>query len=167
MQKIAEEERLKRFLFMDEIKNVPFPQADDFEKVISLLNIPDESKLDDKKYLSFVLENISERQVTYYLSACMYLNLVTKDKTFSPLGKSIRELSQTRQRIELIRLLISDKVFGTVFITEKVYGVKLEKEEIIEIIKSEFPSYSDELYDRRYQTVKKWLNWIDSNFYKN
>ena len=136
-----------------ERNDVPFPQADDFEKIISLLNIEDDSKLTDKKYISFVLENVTERQVMYYLSAAMYLGLITKEKHFTELGFSLRSLSQTRQRIELIRLLMSDKTFGTVYITEKVYGIKLEKEEVIDIIKESYPNYSDELYERRYQTV--------------
>lgn len=54
-----------------ERNDIPFPQADDFEKVISLINIPDESKLSDKKYISFVLENVTDRQVMYYLSAAI------------------------------------------------------------------------------------------------
>ena len=147
-----------------ERNDIPFPQADDFEKVISLINVTDESKLSDKKYISFVLENVTDRQVMYYLSAAMYLGLISKDKHFTELGCYVRNLSPTKQRIELIRLLMSDNVFGTVYITEKVYGIKLEKEEVIDIIKSEYPQYSDELYERRYQTVKKWLLWIEKNF---
>ena len=145
---------------------IPFPQADDFEKIISLINIPDEQKLNDKQYISFVLENVAERQVMYYLSATMYLGSIDKNKQFTELGFYIRSLSQSGQRVELIRLLIADKVFGTVYLTEKIYGVKLEKNEVIDIIKTEYPHYSDVLYERRYQTVKKWVTWIDLNFVK-
>ena len=143
--------------------DIPFPQADDFEKVISLINVPDESKLSDKKYISFVLENVTDRQVMYYLSAAMYLGLITKEKKFTESGTFIRELSPIKQRIELIRLLLADNVFGTVYVTQKVYGVALEKEEVIDVIKADYPQYSDEIYDRRYQTVRKWLSWIDCN----
>ena len=146
-----------------ERNDTPFPQADDFEKVISLINISDETKLSDKKYISFVLENVTDRQVMYYLSAAMYLGIVSKDKCFTEFGRYLRSLSPTKQRIELIRLLMSDRVFGVVYITEKIYGTKLEKEEVIDIIKTEYPQYSDELYERRYQTVKKWLLWIEKN----
>ena len=143
-------------------KDIPFPQADDFEKIISVINADKPQYFNDNLYLSSILENVTERQVSYYLSACMYLGLIDKNRSFTEQGIKIRSLSSYRQTVEIIRILLSDSIFGTVYITEKTLGVKLDKNDVIEIIKIEYPSYSEEIYNRRYQTVRKWVNWIES-----
>ena len=60
---------------MEENKLIPFPQADDFSKVILLINFPKE-KLKDNEYIKTNLGNITERQVSYYVSAAQYLNII-------------------------------------------------------------------------------------------
>ena len=57
-------------------RHIPFPQADDFEKIITILNLSNESLLKNSDSLSSILGGISIRQVSYYLSAAMYLGLI-------------------------------------------------------------------------------------------
>ena len=53
-----------------EKRKIPFPQANDFNKIYLLLNIEDERKLKDKNFLMNYVNLGTERQIAYYLSAC-------------------------------------------------------------------------------------------------
>jgi hypothetical protein len=158
------EKKLRRLLSMEEKFNFPFPQADDFEKVISLLNIKEESSLKDKTCVSILLGDIDNRQVQYYLSALMYLDMVQSNKCFTAKGKYIRSLGFSKQIVELAKAIISRDVFGTVYFTEKLLEVKMNRDEVIEIMK-EFVEFATEtMYIRRSQTVIKWIEWVNKNF---
>jgi hypothetical protein len=153
---------------MVENNEVPFPQADDFEKVIALLNVEDEGKFQDKKALGILLGEITDRQVQYYLSACQYLGLITADKHFTDLGDRIRSLGETQKMVELAILIVSKDIFGTVYFSEKSLGQKYTREEIIEIMHDHDLGFEkDEMFKRRAQTVLKWVQWINDNFDQN
>ena len=68
------------------------------------------------------------------------------------------------QRVELIRIVISNTVFGTVFLSEKILGMTLSRQDIAEIIEKEYPEYCEAIYLRRAQTVRSWVNWINEQF---
>lgn len=141
---------------------IPFPQANDFEKVITILNIENAEKLVDKKYLSSLLDMVTDRQVQYYLSACAYLGLINKEKKFTKLAHELRTLNSSEQIIELARLIVSDKVFGNVYFSQKMYGMKLSTDEIVDIMKTQGVVFdSEEMYKRRAQSVSSWLAWIE------
>ncbi len=143
-------------------KVIPFPQADDFEKIITLLNIDNEADLKDNDRLVELLGDISLRQINYYLSACVYLGLLDDKRHFTSDAYNLRTYSLKQQEIELSRRIVSDKVFGTVFFTEKLLGFKMPKEDIIDIMKENIILNSEEMYNRRAQTVMKWVEWINS-----
>ena len=148
-------------------KEIPFPQANDFEKVVRILNIDQENKLNEKKYMSAVLDMISERQVQYYISACMYLGLINDNKRFTEIANELRLLNSSEQTVELARLVVSDKIFGKAYFTQKLYKIKLSTDDIIEIMKEAGVNFeSEEMYKRRAQTVSSWLTWIDTIFEK-
>ena len=150
---------------MEERSEFPFPQADDFDKVVAILNVDDERKLLDKKVIGFLLGEISERQVQYYISACQYLGLVSAEKTFTDLGDEVRSLGENQQFVELARLVVSKDIFGTVYFSEKGLGCKYTREDIIEIMHDHNLGFeSDEMYKRRAQTVLKWIEWINDKF---
>lgn len=139
----------------------PFPQANDLSKVISVLNIPEESQLINYPYMRVYLGDISDRQVDYYISACIYLGLVDKDKNFTDDGIHLRTLVGIEQIAELSRIIVSDKVFGTVYFQEKMLGIHLEKEDVVEIMKDLVDLESNAVYERRSSTVLSWINWIN------
>ncbi|MBR1581941.1 MAG: hypothetical protein IJ656_03155 [Bacilli bacterium] len=145
-------------------KNIPFPQADDFNKVISLLNIEDESNLKNKNKISLLFDGIADRQVQYYLSACMYLGFVDEKKEFTLLGKKLRKLSRTEQEIELAQIIVSHDVFGHVYFLEKRLGTKLDRSDVIELLKTYVSFESEEMYKRRSHTIIKWIEWINDKF---
>jgi len=145
-------------------KNIPFPQADDFNKIISLLNIQDEDSLKNKTKISMIFDGIADRQVQYYLSACMYLNIINSNKEFTSLGKRLRTLSRTEQDVELALLVISHDIFGHIYFLEKRIGAKLDRTDVVDLLKTYVKFESEEMYKRRSQTIVKWIEWINSKF---
>lgn len=149
-----------------EAKNeFPFPQADDFEKVIQLLNLKDEEKLRDKDFICELLGDITDRQAQYYLSACQYLGFVSFDKKYTDYGERIRSLGESQQYIECAIAIVSKEVFGTAYFTGKMLGEPCSREDIIEIMHDHNVGFEkDEMYKRRAQTVVKWIEWINQRF---
>jgi len=142
-------------------KNAPFPQANDFNKVLQLINIEDPEYLKDNSFLSIYLGEITERQVSYYLSACDFLGLLEK-REFTKEGLNIRSLSNKKQIAHLAQILFSDVVFGTIYFTEKLYSMKLDINDVIDIVKEYVELNSEEMYKRRTQTVIAWVDWFNN-----
>ncbi len=140
-------------------RDVPFPQANDFEKVITVLNT-DEEKLKNYESMCIALGDITSRQVDYYVSACIYLGLITKEKTFTELGLRIRSLTGVRQEVALARILVADEVFGTVYFLQKMLGVELENSDVVKIMKNSVFLSTEKMYVRRASTVMSWVKWI-------
>ena len=145
------------------MRNVPFPQANDFEKIIAIVNVDDDTKLKDYSGMGVYLGDISSRQVDYYISACVYLNIINKDKEFTEIGQRLRNLYGIEQKAELARVIVSDEIFGSVYFRQKMLGVKLEREDIIEIMKQYVVFDSEPMYARRASTVISWSKWILNN----
>lgn len=143
-------------------KKAPFPQADDFEKVISIINIDDVNRVKDKIYVSNLLGHISDRQVAYYTSACFYLGILDENKCFTSMGEELRNKNIIEQEIALCMLLVKNDIFSEIYFTEKIFGSKLEKEDIIVIMKNNNVHFeSDEMYKRRATTVRSWVDWLE------
>lgn len=145
-----------------ENNKVPFPQADDFEKIISIINVDDKGKIKNKEALSAYLDGITPRQVQYYISAAMYLGIINKEKEFSEEGNYLRSLNNARQIIECIRLIVSKPIFGTVYFSEKYLHIKYNRCDIEELMKKETNINNIEVIHRRAQTVFKWIDWINN-----
>jgi hypothetical protein len=150
---------------MGENNEFPFPQADNFDKIVSIVNIQDIDKLKDKRALGAALGDITERQVQYYISACQYLGLIDADKNFTDKGDYIRSLGESKQFVEFAKLIVSQDVFGDVYFSEKNLGCKFTREEVIEIMHDRKLGFeSEEMYKRRAQTVVKWVEWVNQKF---
>lgn len=153
---------------MDKKNRIPFPQANDFEKLVKIINIDQEDRLGDKQYMSVQIDMVTDRQVQYYISACAYLGLINDNKEFTDIAHELRNMNSSEQIIELARLIVSEPVFGKAYFTQKLYGVKLATDDIVEIMKDSNVHFDSEaVYTRRAQTVSSWLSWIDNNFDKH
>lgn len=143
-------------------KKIPFPQADDFKKIVILLNISSENDLSNNKTISVTLGEVTDRQVMYYLSAASFLGLIevsNGERKFTILGKRIRKMNSTLQEIELISLVLQSPIFNKVYVLRTILGEQTQ-DDISEIIKSYYPEYSESICERRSQTVIKWVEFI-------
>lgn len=140
-----------------------FPQANDLEKVITVMSIARAELIRDRVHIAHILGDVSDRQVTYYVSACVYLGFVTSNREFTDYGLEVLSMPRSEKIVEIARRIISDPIFGYVFFMQRLLGVRLEREDIIDLMKKH-TALTEELYKRRAQTVVKWVEWIDSNF---
>lgn len=140
-----------------------FPQANDLEKVITVMSIARADLIRDRVHIAHILGDVSDRQVTYYVSACVYLGFVTSNREFTDYGLEVLSMPRSEKIVEIARRIISDPIFGYVFFMQRLLGVRLEREDIIDLMKKH-TALTEELYKRRAQTVVKWVEWIDSNF---
>ena len=145
---------------------IPFPQADSFERVINLCEL-----LKQKEFIS--KEDITQnydfdgRQTDYYSNAGKYLGLI--DIGRDPLtgqtgcflttkGKQVFNLNLIDRQKEFVRLIVSHKAFKE---TLKLYldnGEMPEKGIIVEIMKrcKLYNISSDSTYFRRASTIIGW-----------
>lgn len=152
----------EKLLYMEE-NNYTFPQANDLEKVITVMSITRPELIRDRIHIAHILGDVSDRQVTYYVSACVYLGFVTSKREFTEYGLKVLSMTRSEKVVEIARRIISDPVFGYVFLMQRLIGAKLERSDIIDLMKNH-TLLTDELYKRRAQTVVKWVEWLDENF---
>lgn len=150
--------------------NIPFPQADTFERVIDLMFLLSNTKLS--------LEEISLnysfdiRQAAYYCSALRYLGIAIKKSengvtvySLSEVGKEIVAADIKTRNSYLIKKIIEHTIFKNLLnyylsnkkIPSKDYIIdEMKKNEIYNVSKN-----SSTLL-RRAQTVQAWVNWVIS-----
>ena len=142
--------------------NTPFPQADDFNKIIALVNISKEDDLNYNEILKIVLGEISNRQISYYVSAATFLGIISTEKRkrrFTDFGNCLRQSNSILQEVELINSILALPIFGKVYVLSKIVGQQ-DINEIAYLIKETYPNYSDAICERRAQTVLKWIEWV-------
>lgn len=143
-----------------EDKKIPFPQANDFNKIYNLICMGDESKLIDKEYLKSYLNLGTERQIAYYLSACEFLGVINRNKEYTELGKNIRNTNSDLRIVMICKIIISLPVFGEVFLLNYLYDEKSSQEDIAQLISVLYGIDNYEVCKRRASTVSKWLEWV-------
>lgn len=146
-----------------EENNYTFPQANDLDNVVTIMSIDDPILVKKKGHVSHILGDITERQVDYYVSACVYLGFLLPDRSFTPYGMEVLSLPHTEKIVEIARRIVSDFVFGSVYFTQRMIGAPLDKNDVIDIMKLH-TKLSDSVYERRAQTVIRWVEWIDRVF---
>lgn len=152
---------------VDEPKDIPFPQANTFENVISLINKMYDNPEFNTKELVTIEFGFDKRQADYYTNAAAYLNLIERHKgkglvTLSNLGKEIIEMRSSEKYLSLFKFILSHKAFNE---SMRMYLSNLElptTDEIVQVMKrcNLHHVNTEAMYRRRAQTVKKWINWI-------
>lgn len=145
---------------------VPFPQADSFDRLVNLLELI-------HLHGEMPLEQISEtydfdpRQARYYTSAGNYLGLLYKKEDtgcFSLTENAIQIFKSSifNRQLGLIKTVLSHVVFNRCLRLFLQQNNNINKEQIVSIMKEE-PLYkiqSDSTYYRRAATILSWLNWM-------
>lgn len=157
---------IDEFLLSD-LEGVPFPQADDFEKVIDVIDLiysNYNNKEDFTEYFDF-----TPRQTDYYFNAARYLGLVERhNRNFylTELGLDTVRFERTTRHAKLIKLILLHKVFYDVFMII-FRDNTITNDEIIEIMENNNVSVSENTLSRRAQTIKSWCLWIKEKFEEN
>jgi hypothetical protein len=147
--------------------DVPFPQADKFERVVDLLSLLLEKDLTKDA----ITENyeFDRRQTDYYTNAGLYIGLIenyqdslTKKVTFclTSEGRSILHKRPKLKYLELINKILERQVFYLVFQLALKLGGIPPKDAIYKIISENRPDINDTTIKRRYFTVRGWISWI-------
>ena len=150
---------------VNEPLNIPFPQADSFDRIINLCElIHDEGCLSKDSITANY--DFDRRQTDYYINAARYLGLIYKgdDRNFylTKPGLDLFKLNLNQRQLEIIKLIVKHPVFNKALKSTFLKGRDLNKHEIVEIMKSceLINMLSECTYERRASTVQAWVGWI-------
>ncbi len=149
-----------------ETKDIPFPQADSFDRLLQVCDIIKSKKKVNKQEI-MTHNGISNRQVDYYINAGIYLGLIEKIKEqnieymLTRLGNGILCLDYKNKSLQLSRLILKHKVFKdslSLYINKNGLPTKSE---IINIMKNnQIQEMNDTTTKRRSSTILSWIDWI-------
>lgn len=147
----------------------PFPQANTFDRVISLLEKLRQGDCTPIE-LTYPIGVTTTRQSLYYGDAAGYLGLAYKKKGMYCISKSGRELLKKmpyERILEYMTLILSHYIFREVFIHWLKTKEVLEVPDILPILQKdeEVQSLNDTVYRRRASTVRSWIKWIIENLH--
>lgn len=147
---------------------VPFPQADSFDRLINLCELLNENGSLTREYITANYD-FDVRQTNYYTDAGRYLGLIDKSREngevnyfLTDLGKRVFTLNINDRQIQFFKLILSHNVFNRVI---KCYFKESEqpsKKVIVQIMKTSklYNVNSDKTFERRASTISSWINWI-------
>ena len=149
---------------------IPFPQADIFLRIIDLLGRlynANESLSKDEITLIYAF---NERQTNYYVSAAIYLGLVTREKarqevrySLSKHGHFVMSQHPQKRNIELLKCILQHQIFNDSLAAWLDKAESLSKKEIMYIMcrgNEKMALGSSETRRRRASTVRGWIEWI-------
>lgn len=147
--------------------NIPFIQADSFERIISLIEI-----LAIKPRTTQEIADLMQfelRQSDYYFNAGRYLGLfekVTSKKRGNVIvvkltaqGKLVYLSNYKKRQLMLVELMLRHRIFKQLFFKTYVDGVLPGREDIKEMMR-DYNVCNEGQVDRRARTVLAWLKWI-------
>ncbi|WP_336164862.1 type II restriction enzyme [Enterococcus faecalis] len=149
---------------VEEPKNVPFPQADTFTRILDMIDYIYERK---NKYELAEAYDFDLRQSDYYANALVYLGLATKQDYYFKLnneGIKIKNMHNSNKRNALIiSKILSHKPFKLAFDSTLKNGGEYDRKYISKVLLDNVKSINSiSTANRRMQTVIAWINWIFS-----
>ena len=158
---------------LDTVKNtkepeIPFPQADSFERVINLCELLNQKEFITKEEITQNYD-FDSRQTDYYTNAGKYLGLINtrkeKDQILCYLndkGKKVFRLSIFDRQLEFVKLILTHSTFKKTLKLFLENGTLPNKEAIVEIMRNSklYNVNSESTYFRRASTISGWINWI-------
>ncbi|WP_159638994.1 type II restriction enzyme [Sphingobacterium composti Ten et al. 2007 non Yoo et al. 2007] len=163
------EEILNRTVLVRE-PDIPFPQANSFERIINLCELLSQKDFLSKEDIT-VNYDFDSRQTDYYLNAAKYLGLISIGRdsisnqigaTLTQQGKRLFALDLINRQKEFIKLIVSHKAFKNTLLMLLKKGEMPTKHEIVDIMKNSqlYNITSNTTYYRRASTIIGWINWI-------
>ena len=144
--------------------SVPFIQADNFERIVSLLENMYENPMTSEEIIE--LMKFTTRQRDYYFNAGKYLGLFQKlkeDKVrkygLTNIGVAVYKKSYKERQLELVKLILSHRIFRELFREIIETGMIPDKGRVVEL-ELEYNVCSIDVASRRATSVISWLNWI-------
>lgn len=146
---------------------VPFPQADSFNRVINLCELLNESELTRDEITANY--DFDPRQTNYYTDAGRYLGLIDKRKegrevifSLTDEGRRLLRLKYKPRQLKLVELILSHRAFNETFKLCIEQGEIPSKDEIVEIMKRSdlYNVESEYTFYRRASTIAGWINWV-------
>lgn len=127
-----------------------FPQANDIYKII--LFVDEMVSQYHKNTLDTITIDVVDRQLSYYKSAAEYLGLVFKNKS-TDIAELIFNLDKRELFISMVYLVLRNDIF---------YNFFMERNQEI-IINELIEGYnmSEATANRRFSTIKRWIEWCD------
>lgn len=149
---------------VEEPKNVPFPQADTFTRILDMI---DYIYVRKNKYELAEAYEFDLRQSDYYANALVYLGLASKQDGYFKLnedGIKIKNMYNSNKRNALIiSKILSHKPFKLAFDSTLKNGGEYDRQYISKVLLDNVASINSmSTANRRMQTVVAWLNWIFS-----
>ncbi|YAG17599.1 hypothetical protein NSTC745_06999 [Nostoc sp. DSM 114161] len=147
--------------------NVPFPQANNFERIIDLLTLLIDKELTKEEITANY--QFDERQTIYYTDAARYLGLMdkyvdqnTREITFclSDKGSHLLKKRYKIKILSLIEKILQHQVFYNTFESTLSNGFIPDINRICNIMQSRNLNINIKTIERRSSTVRKWVEWI-------
>jgi len=132
--------------------NVPFPQADKFEKVQDMLFVISQSDCINKYELNLEFDIVS-RQIDYYFNVLKWLKVCKEENEcliLTEIGKQIIDLPFKKRIEELAKIVFSEPITNNF----------LHKKPINDVMFSKYNMNSESTQRRRLQTVSAWINYF-------
>lgn len=165
----------KNITFVNE-PETPFPQADSFERVISLLEMLNIDTIKSKEEITEEFK-FDPRQTDYYFNAGKYLGFLEEDKVLveennitiektaiklSNRGKNLFNMSYKNRQLEYVKAILEHEVFNKVFKDCVEFYQMPIRSKIVEYMQDAnlYNVNSDETFKRRASTISGWINWI-------
>ncbi|NQM31196.1 type II restriction endonuclease [Streptococcus suis] len=150
---------------MNEKNQIPFIQADNFERIISLLENMHENPMTGEEIEA--LMQFTSRQRDYYFNAGRYLGLFEKFKEdkvtkyrLTTSGINVFQKNYKERQLELVRLILSHRIFRDLFEETVHSGHMPDRSRVIELELQYNVCNSSSVASRRASSVLSWLNWI-------
>lgn len=150
------------------ISDAPYPQADNFERVIDLVSF----LIDAPRSVDDLAEHydFDPRQSDYYFNAARFLGLAkyASDKQRVPTDKAIEiyKLNPKQKYMELGKILLNFASVRRTYLRLKQESNFLNIELVMELVKSSGEANSigeESTLRRRSQTIASWANWLKTN----
>jgi len=137
--------------------SIPFPQANDINKVIALVQAGDKI-IENKEKAKEVINVGTPRQVSYYLSALQYLKYLGQNKKLTERALKLQN-SKSELVGDIYNQLLEDKLFGKAYHDFKVTG-KVNIDKVASDLKKENQRLSESTLKRRASTIRSWVEWM-------